>query len=39
MTSFPDPVKSTALVAYTPPKFFSAKASAYVERIQNIFND
>ena len=37
MTSFPDPVKSTALVVYTPPQPLHVQARAYMEKMQNLF--
>lgn len=37
MTSFPDPVKSTALVVYTPPQHPLVQARAYMEKMQNLF--
>jgi shikimate kinase len=39
MTSFPDPVKSTALVVYTPSKHPLAKAEAHLQKMQNLFMD
>src|SRR3990170_8782977 len=37
MTSFPDPVKSTALVVYTPPQHPLVHARAYMQKMQNLF--
>lgn len=37
MTSFPDPIKSTALVVYDPPHSVDSQVRAYIERMNNLF--
>ena len=37
MTSFPDPVKSTALVVYNPPQSIESQARAHLEKMHNLF--
>jgi hypothetical protein len=37
MTSFSDPVKSTALIVYTPTQTFHVQARADMEKMQNLF--
>lgn len=37
MTSFPDPIKSTALIVYTPPISVEGQARAHLEKMHNLF--
>ncbi|MBS0621170.1 MAG: hypothetical protein JSS61_06905 [Verrucomicrobia bacterium] len=37
MTTFADPVKSTAFAVYTPPQSFHVQARAHMEKMQNLF--
>ncbi len=37
MTSFPDPIKSTALVVYHPPQSIESQEHAHLEKMHNLF--
>lgn len=37
MTSFPDPIKSTALIVYTPPLSVEGQVRAHLEKMHNLF--